>query len=286
MKQSAVLTFCLIFLGLIFPKSIFAISFTLSAPQVDNKNITFNATLSDVTNQNCPTGKCYFQGMITKKDKTEYFGFTKNNAGELKAYVSSPSPDFIKNNFLYCEPVDNSCNLTVSMSFNHDDPKYDGPGEYIVKMKRYTGESSSESFADNDLSVELSLATPTPTSSPTSSPSPSPTPSPTSTPTLSKTPSPTPKATQRVSASMGGSSETPTPSPTFTPRETPEPIKSLENATEPPKILGTTDVDGGNSSTKPIVALFMIAGGVGFVSVAGVSLWRNRYNKNTPSLNE
>lgn len=262
-----------------------AITFTLSNPQVNNQDITFSASLSDIASQSCPSGKCYFQGMITKKGKSYYFGFTKNNAGELKGYLSSPDPNFITSNFLYCEPVNNSCEISVAMHFNHNDPDYEGPGEYEVKMKRYTGESSNGIFADNELVVSLSVATPTPSATPSPSPSPTASPSPTPTPTKSPSPSPTPTPTKKVSASMGGgTTPTPTSKATATPQGTPteEQIASLGDATSPPKILGTADSEGGgNQSTRPIIALFMIGGGIAFVGIAGVSFLRTRYNQST-----
>lgn len=282
MKRTiAALAFVIFFLSA--PLARASVMFALSSPEVVDKEISFTATLADVSTQSCPTGKCYFQGMITKKDKNEYFGFTKNNVGELKAYVSSPNAQFVKENFLYCEPVEGKCELAVKMNFNHDDPKYAGPGEYSVKMKRYTGESETGSgtFATNELNISLSVATPAPSPTPSPTPTSTPSPTPSASPTISATPSPSPA--ERVSASMGApksSPPTPTPHSIATPSIKPndEPINQLGQATSPPKILGTMDESASTEKSISTPALILIVSGVGAMAIAGVSFWREKYN--------
>lgn len=252
-----------------------ALEFNISNPTVESDKISFSAEISGATNVNCPDGKCYFQGGI-RYGSGNYFGFTKNNLGSYIAYVSSPDTGFIKENFLYCEIVDGKCNYAVEMRFNRDDPHYKGPGEYTLKLKRYTG-NSSDGKDSNELTVELKVATPQPTSSPT--PTPTPTPSPTAyispTPEASQTPKPTQKPTQRPT-----SSATPKVEPTANPTDDP---MILGTATEPPKVVGATDESYSTPGKTPPAALVMIAGGLGATLVAGVSMLRSRYNERPES---
>lgn len=266
------------------------IDFTISNAQADGQNVTFDATLSGLASSSCPEGKCYFQGTLTKKDKSKYFGFTKNNSENWIAYVSKPDPGFIKSKFLFCEPVDDACSFSVAMKFNHDDPDYDGPGSYEVKLRRYTGNSNDKSGETEALDISLNVATPAPTPSPSPSPTPTPTESPTPDPT--KTPTPTPKATKKVSTSMGGSL-TPTPAPTTkstnnsqsTSTPTSSSVALAGEATSAPAILGTMDPPEGSGDgvRVPPVALIMMGAGLVFVGIAGVSFWKSRYNESDPN---
>lgn len=260
---SVSLTFFILFL--FFSTPVLAIDFTIFDPNVSENKITFEASVSGLTSSSCTENKCYFQGGI-QKDGGNFFGFTKNNSGDLIEYVSSPDPAFIKNKFLYCEPVDNACNFSVSMQFNHDDPKYDGPGEYKLKLKRYTGGSSGSTEKDaGPLDIQLSIETPQPTEKPT----PEPTTEPTETPTPKPTKSPTPKPTA-------------SPKPSESPTASPSPVPEIGLATSTPAVLGTDSEESKNTSSKiPIPALLMIIGGVSSMGVAGVSIFRKRYNKDT-----
>ncbi|KKT81171.1 MAG: hypothetical protein UW80_C0056G0005 [Microgenomates group bacterium GW2011_GWC1_44_9] len=98
--------------------------------------------------------------------------------------------------------------------------KYTGPGEYYLKLKRYTGESTSGTYSDT-LSITLSEVTPSPEPTPTSTPA---TPSlTTATPTVTNTPTSQPTSTP-IKTNIPTKTPSPTPTPTKTP--TPRPIAS------------------------------------------------------------
>ena len=116
----------------------------------------------------------------------------------------------------------------------------------------------------------------------TPTPSPSPTPSPTPTPTPTPTPKPTPKATSKVSTSMGGSIFTPEPTPKPTRLSTPSPTPTASGS-----VLGMIgEIPEEPSGPLPFPAIAMIGGGVITMIVAGVSIWKNRYNGNGPKIHE
>lgn len=153
--------------------------------------------------------------------------------------------------------------------------KPDGNGSFVVLDSQTKGSANSEDV----------FTCPTPTPSPTTSPTPtaSPTPTPSPSPSASSSPKPTPS--ERVSASMGAP-KSPTPRPSARSTATPglnldnESINQLGEATSAPKILGTlTDESQQSANAKtPTPALFLIGSGVAAVAIAGVSLWREKYN--------
>lgn len=168
------------------------------------------------------TGSSYYvQAMFTKPDPTGYFGFTWSQKGEWFKYVSSPDEEFIKSNFPILET---GVVKTFLLKPDTGSSKYSGPGDYYLKLKRYTGESSSGTFSDT-LTVSLTdssaspeaastpASTQTPTTTPTATPAQS---SPTPTPTLTSTPTPpsskSPSATKTPTSTK---SLTQPPSPTL-----------------------------------------------------------------------
>ena len=194
----------------LFSSPAHAISFTLSNPQVSDQ-ITIDITISGATNTNCPNSRCYLQGMLTAVDQNKYFGFTQNNSGDWYEYISEPEPEYIQSSFFSLQLTDGNWSGQLKIKNNPQDPDYQGPGNYLLKVKRYTGNSSSGSFAANDLNVTLTQASPSP------SPTPTPTPSPTSTPTSAPNPTPTPtlrptSSPQVLAAKTASSASTASPS--------------------------------------------------------------------------
>lgn len=134
----------------------------------------------------------YVQAMFTKPDGANYLGFTWSRNGDWFKYNSSPDPDFIKANF----PLLNGSQVRkILLKPDQDDTGYTGPGEYLLKLKRYTGNSGSGEYS-NTLIVQLTQATSTPEPTPTTTSTPTPTKfaesvEPTPTPTRSPTQVPT-----------------------------------------------------------------------------------------------
>lgn len=179
----------------------------------------------DVTLTGASTDSAYyFQSMFTKADPPNYLGYTWGQKGEWVKYDSSPDKEYIKENFPLLE---NGRTLKILIKPDVEDKGYKGPGEYLLKGKRYT-QGGSASFAENSLTITLSESVPEPEEISTqlisSSPNPSPTAtlSPTQTPTISPTRSPT-------------ASPTPTKSPTArsTPSSSPTPTNKIIISTSP-----------------------------------------------------
>ncbi len=205
---------------LLFPKgALAAISFQISNFEKNNDYYTVDALISGAA-----SASAYFvQAMFTPLDSNNYFGFTWSQKGEWFKYISSPDKEYIKSDFSVLET---GITKKFLVKPDTDSPKYTGPGQYLLKLKRYTGESQSGTYSDNSLTVTLSdstpiqeaipteSSTPTPTSTPTSSPSPTltptKTPTPTPTPTVKPTSTPTRSEVQIQSAIEGQSAPTPT----------------------------------------------------------------------------
>lgn len=174
--------FWLVCLGyLLFPTHVIAIDLTIKDPIVANLEITVNASLSASSNY-------YLQGTLRSQSSSKYFGETQNNKSDWIDYISSPEKEYITSNFFVTDVKNATWSGTLKLRYKTDDPNYLGPGIYDLKLRRFTGNSSSSAGESNTLSVNLTGIIPTPTPSP----SPSPSPSPTSTPTPTPTPRPSP----------------------------------------------------------------------------------------------
>lgn len=198
----------LIFFFFLFSDEVFAaISFQIGNFARVDDYYSLDAEISGAA-----TGSAYYvQAMFTPIDDNSYFGYTWNQRGQWIKYISSPAKDYIKENF----PVlPNGQPQKILLKPDPDSSKYHGSGDYLVKVKRYTGESSTGYYADNSLTVSLTEPTPTPEETATSTPTPTATASPTaastSTPTI--TPTPTIKPTTTPTSKIPTNSPPPVPS--------------------------------------------------------------------------
>lgn len=232
-----------------------AISFGISNFEKINDHYAVEASISGAA-----TGSAYFvQTMLTRTDQNSYFGFTWSQKGEWLKYSSSPDKELIKSNF----PVlKNGEMQKILFKPDIDSPKYQGSGEYVLKMKRYTGESSSGYYADNSLTINLTEVTPTGTPTPPTQ-TPTPTPVQTSTPTQTPTPSPT-----RPSPTASPTEVT-TPAPTETVAITEE----VEEVTPASEVLGETvkqdEIPKINNNVVPLVVTTIVT----VVTASGL-IWR------------
>jgi hypothetical protein len=168
-------------LVLLFPRPAHAIDLSIKDPVINNLEISINASLSATSNY-------YLQGTLRSQSSSKYFGETQNIKGDWVDYISSPEKEYIASNFFVTDVKNATWSGMVKIRFKIDDPNYLGPGLYDLKLRRFTGGSTSSAGESNTLTLNLTAALPTPTPSP----SPSPSPSPTSTPTPSPSTSPTP----------------------------------------------------------------------------------------------
>lgn len=206
------ISFVIGFLGcfLLLPlNQAFAVTFSISTEQTTiskDDEVAVLVKIADITS--CT--KCYLQAAFTASlDNPKYLGQTQNNTGSWYIYGSNPTPDTIKSSFYSFEPTNSAWIGTIKTKIDTVDSDYKGAGNYYLKVARYTGNSSSGSWAD-DPPIQLIVVDTTPSKIPTASPSPVPshTPKPTATPKPSSTPKPT--VTPKPSS-------TPKPSPTSKP---------------------------------------------------------------------
>lgn len=208
MKHILSILFLFLFVFL-FPKSVYsAVTFTINNPVREGDYFIVDASVSGIS-----SSSAFVQGMFTATSTTSYFGYTWGQNEEWVNYVSSTSKDFITQNF----PVlQKNVSQKIWIRPNYQDSAYKGPGDYFLKLKRYTGASDNSTGEDAVLPIALTepLPTPIPTASPTEEVINTPTPTEESvwTPNPTKTPTPTPTQT---------STPTQTPTRTSTPTKTP-----------------------------------------------------------------
>jgi hypothetical protein len=197
----------------------------------DIVSITVNLSGSD--------SEQYLQSVITATSSTRYFGSTFNHIGEWVEYSSSPTPEQIQQTFYKTNPEEGSWSGTLYLRPEYDSAGYKGPGTYLVKVRRFTGNASSAAGTSNSLDLQLDFTLPTPEPTSNSEPPPTPTPTPTQT-----APTPTPKPiTPTLKAKTSAPSPTATrPKITITPlvagQSTSSATQSSEQNTYPDLELG------------------------------------------------
>ncbi len=217
-KAFSYLIFACLFLFVFASEIKSAAKITISNPVVSSDEVTIQVYIEDLTSKN------YLQGMFTKSTSNpSYFGYTQNNIGDWYKYVGDPEKTEIQSTFFSFTPQDASWSGQLKIKNDTADPDYTGPGDYFLRVRRYTGESSSGPTGDpsNDIVVQLSFVLPTPTPTET----PIPTTAPTVTPTINPTPTPT-------------KTSTPAPSKTPSPRPT---LDSVAVETSESLVLGLRD---------------------------------------------
>lgn len=189
---------------------------------------------------------------------TSYFGYTQDNTGNWSNSPGSACLSYYK--VSQTDLVGGSWSGTLKFKADKDSTFYNGPGEYLFKVGRYTASCSSPSIWSNETTIAITGSTPTPTSGPlTSSPSPTDTPTPTKIPTLTPTPTtkptntPTPKKKKEVEVVLGAKT-----------KNTPTPKNSKDKVEE--KIAGA-------SSVNPTYVLFILIGLV-ILSGCGILAWQ------------
>ncbi|MFH1244609.1 MAG: hypothetical protein V1487_03535 [bacterium] len=221
---------CLI---IILSRSVQAIDFSLTNPTVSDTLITVEASISGTTSN------YYLQGVLRSVGSSKYFGATANLSNNWIDYISSPEKEYITSNFYSAIIKDASWSAQLKMRYFVDDDNYLGPGNYELKFRRFTGNSTSPAGESNTLLVNLSASLP--------SPSPSPTPSLTPTPTPTPSPSPSP-------------SPTPTPQPSLKPSPSPtSPVETLQGGGEGTVAGESTEIDLSAFGVSPSPTLQIVS---------------------------
>ncbi|MCX6793990.1 MAG: hypothetical protein NTY06_02695 [Candidatus Gottesmanbacteria bacterium] len=164
-----------------------------------------------------------------------------------------------------------SWSAKLKMRFKIDDPNYQGPGNYDLKVRRYTGKSSTFAQESNTLNIVLTATMPTATPTPLPTSTPTPTPEPTVTPTRTPTPTPTPTKTPTPTP-------TPTVKPTSTVAPTPTPIATASavlGVTDNPVIASASSDMKIKPSAKPLIISLLLVG-IGCAILSLVFVWKKR----------
>lgn len=241
MKQilPALFLFLFVFLS---PKFAYGtISLSISGVEKKDDYYIVNITASGLSS----TSGCFVQGMFTATPSS-YFGYTWSSKGEWLKYDSSPDQEFVIANFVELKD-DEPQNILVKP--DSEASGYKGPGDYLLKIRRFISNGNSSSHYSNIIQLPLTepipteVITETPTETITQTPTtlatntPTPTPSPTKTPTTTPTKAPTSTPTKA-----------PTKIPTKTPTLTNSPTRTLTST--------TSAVLGESTASATLSALF------------------------------
>ena len=139
---------------LISPPHTLAVSFTIDNPVREGDYYIVDASVSGIS-----SSSAYVFGMFTNKDNPDYFGFTWGQKEDWVEYQST-TKEFISANL----PILLRDTLQkIWIKPNYQNPGYKGPGDYYLKLKRYTGSSDGSAGDSNVLTIHLMETTPTPT---------------------------------------------------------------------------------------------------------------------------
>jgi len=205
MKQILPLLFLLI--ALCFPIKTFAVSFVIANPTPEGDYFIIDASVSGIS-----SSSAFVQAMFTSTSSPNYFGYTWGQTEDWVDYQTT-NKEFIVSKLPILQK-DTLQKIWVKPNFG--DSGYKGPGEYFLKLKRFTGTSDSSNEYSNVLTVTLLENLPTPTPTVSNSPTP--------TPEITTLVTPTPTATTTVSPTK---TPTPTPLKTATPTQTVSPSKVI-----------------------------------------------------------
>jgi hypothetical protein len=210
-----------IFVLLIFTSKICAMSISISnLPNEINQSDEAETVIMFSCN-GC--GDSFIRGVFYPSG-TNYFGLTQNNNGDWIGTESDRSKYF---KIAKTDLIDASWSGKLRIKLDLSDSAYQGPGEYLFKVGRYTSSTDSSADWSNELAIRITGPTHTPTSTPTQTP----TSTPTQTPSSTKTPTPNP-------------TKIPTPKPS--PTENPNGVVSTDSG----NVLGMK-IESGSPSPSP-----------------------------------
>jgi len=207
----------LFFLIFIFTPSCFAVGSTIVQSPSSITSDPFTITVSVL---GASPGQNYLRVDLYKEGSTNYFGETFNGADWYK--------DSEGTHYFPIIIIDPGTPVTATIQSRIGQPsngEFPGPGEYRIRIRRYTASGNLGSDTGLPVSAQIVYSFPTLTPTPTEVSVPSRTPTPTKVPTSQ----PLPAATK-----------TPTPWPTQVKDFIQDEDTSFDNA--PTSILGTSDV--------------------------------------------
>lgn len=224
-------------------------------PSVDQEQ-EFSADVSFLCSS-C-TSDSFLRGVFYPSG-TSYFGFTKDNGGN---WINAPGGGCTQYFKIAAGDIkEGSWSGALQFKVDSASSFYQGPGDYLFKVGRYT--TSCGATWSTETTITVTGPTPTPTPAPTNTPTPTPAPTVTPTPIPTKTPTSTPKPTSTivpiasVSAALSSASA------------------AVLGATDHPATASVLADRETKSSVKPlIISLLFVGIGCGILSL--VFVWKKR----------
>jgi len=251
-----------------------AITFSITNPVIDLENISIDVSLSGLTASSCASSSCYLQAGLKNTKNGRYFGYTKKENGDWNKYTSTLDKATIPSVLFSFSPSGGSWSGKVVVKPDGYDSNYEGPGEYGLKLWRYSGNADSSSGESNELLVSVIAPSLTPTNSPTATSTPTSTPSdtPTKTPTVTNTPSISP--TKSLTPTQTKVTVTSSPKDNEEEKELSEVVVNNElggESTSSQQILGVSSERMPDAKTKALAqATLCVSGGFALLAVAWV----------------
>lgn len=239
---TVLILFSFIIFSILYPRRLLAVTLTIS-------NLPASLDISsesevDLFFECSGCGDSFVRGVFFPGG-TNYFGFTQNNSGEW-IDTSNDRSQYFK--ISKTDLIDASWSGRIKVKPNSGDSAYNGPGEYLFKVGRYTSANDSGADWSNELAIRIlgPTPTPTPTTAPTITPTPTahpttPTATPTAKPVITKSPSPHPTPTIILIENKDESTPTPSPKVLGVVDKTNSPVflgKSTENVDTSQSVLG------------------------------------------------
>lgn len=257
---SALLPACILLFLLVFPSPVFsATSVSVSSIPVSvdkEQEIEINITLSCTS---CSSDS-YLRGVFYPSG-TSYFGYTQNKQGDWTNAPGGNCVEYYK--VIPSELIEGSWSGKLKIKPDTTSSYYAGPGEYLLKVGRYTGSCGSPTWSQES-NIAITGLTITPT--PTNTLAPTPTPSTTSAPTATSVPTAT-------------STPIATPTRTVSPTPTTEISDEIISTDVPlvPAILGIEDTSVSGTvetrvvSKRPfIIAMLFVSVGLALFAIASL----------------
>jgi hypothetical protein len=205
------------------------------------------------------TSDSFLRGVLYPSG-TSYFGFTKDNNG---AWVNASGGSCTQYYKIAAEEIkEGSWSGTLQFKVDNESSYYQGPGDYLFKVGRYTASCGAPTW-----SSETTITVTGPTASPTPAPTNTPAPTSVSKPTPTRTPTPAPTLTK-------------TPAPALTPKPTPASVASASaptvlGVTHSPPVASADAQESDTPSVRPFI-ISLLCVGIGCAILSLVLVWKKR----------
>lgn len=248
----------LIFVWLVFPSKLYAMSISVSdlpltIDQSDEIEISLFFSCSGC-------GDSFIRAVFFPSG-VSYFGLTQNNNGDWVGSENDRSKYF---KIAKTELIDASWSGKLRIKLDLADSSYQGPGEYLFKVGRYTSSSDSSAEWSDSYSIRIIGPTSTPTPTPTQTPTITPTPTYTSSPTKTPTPTANPTKTPTIKPSPTGSVTDEVSSDSGD-------VLGMEVVINSPSSTPNSNVPSVSKNKNIVIAIIFV--GLGMVLIGGSIYW-------------